>query len=204
MTEYKFGIQYEIIISKPLDIYFDILKINRDTGIKIKFVTKDNLHKIIIVPYICFESQIFENTKFKNYINEVKNVLHSNICDNISNNILEDLKNLKYYMTFFYSKYIKHNNIPKTNNDKENILENIKYKIFENDDYLYEIKCIESDLLNIVSLNESQKVMIEKISKHPKIKNIILYNGMNLYFESYNKTSYDLNTFDKNLNDTCY
>jgi hypothetical protein len=189
-----YGIQYEIYLSKPLDLYNDVLPMCIQARKMIQYEEKCN--KLVLIPYGELYERFYSNPLARTWaqaldINDYKQ----------KQNPTPEMK--EFYHVKMYSGY-KHepiepigteelnsisekiNELEKINGWSKEIAQLYKIKniqsIVQDQEYFNKIKSIEQSLINVVLTPEEDK-LIQMVLSNELVKSAgIISSGINLYF----------------------
>lgn len=201
-----YSIQYEIILNKEIDFYNDLLPIWINTRSRIEMEN----NKLIVIPNKNLDKQLYHNSIFNEYIKQNDEasyqIKYTNEDQIINNKYLMVNHYSKYVKNNYnlpepmneeeYKKLVeKYQDICKKVNDN-NIttdeflnLEREKTKLFDqlkvqriihNSEFFEEIKNLEKNLINQITLTDEQNEFIQKVINHPKLEGLINWHGLNL------------------------
>jgi len=201
-----YGIQYEIILNKEIDFYNDLLPIWISTRSRIEMEN----NKLIVISHGSFNKQLYHNSIFNEYVeqnNEASyQIKHTNEDQIINNKYLMVNHYSKYVKNNYnlpepmneeeYKKLVeKYQDICYKVNDNAIstneylYLEGKKTKLFDelkvqriiyNSEYFEEIKNLEKNIINQITLTNEQNEFIQKVITHPKLEGLINWHGLNL------------------------
>lgn len=105
---FHYGLQYEINLIKPVDLYNDILSIciGVRNMIQYNITGLDKVSKLIIIPLKNLDKRFQNQEHTKKYINSLSRIKYNGTHMNRSTNQEE----FKYYDVKIYNDYIKNNN----------------------------------------------------------------------------------------------
>jgi hypothetical protein len=192
-----YGIQYEIYLSKPLDLYNDVLPMCTQVRKMIKY--EESANKLVLISYGDLSGRFYSNPLARTWAQ----ILDINDYEQ-KQNPTGQMK--EFYDVKIYSGY-KHeqiepigseelNSISKKINKLEEIngwtkelyelhkIKNIQ-SIVQDSDYFNKVKSIEESLTNVVLTAEEDK-LIEMILSNELVKSAgVISSGINLYFGFY-------------------
>ncbi len=197
-VDIEYGISYQIILNHPIDYYSELLPICIKCRIMIELeefkqshlLKKEKIYKLTLFPMKEFDEQLYKHQLFKDYF-------HS--CVDFFEDYMEEDK---YKLVRDYTYYVKNNNNlpPPMNkeeylqlwnkfihmNDNESFSKNFSIvyrdfkiqRIIHNEEKMNEIKSLEQELLNLVTLTEKQKEIIDIVLE--ELKGNVNWHGLRL------------------------
>lgn len=207
---YEYGVQYEIHLSKPLDLYDDILPICSHVRSMLEYDAYKQ--KIIVINSNKLSNRHYDQPLFNNYrrcLNDAHYV-HFNKETYIKklNGKEEEWKEIEDFINVSkYYRFIKHSNIKVVSVEEllvmKEMYEKMRLKCDEMDrdesikfnelkreieiqmlvidqEYFNKIMELERELCNVVKLKQEELDLIKRVEMHPKLEGIISYSGLEL------------------------
>ncbi len=197
-VDIEYGISYQIILNHPIDYYSELLPICIKCRIMIELeefkqshlLKKEKIYKLTLFPMKEFDEQLYKHQLFKDYF-------HS--CVDFFEDYMEEDK---YKLVRDYTYYVKNNNNLPPPMNKEEYLQlwnkfiqmnddnygcfnedyDIVYRdfmiqrIIHNEEKFNEIKSLEQELLNLVTLTETHKEIIDNVLE--ELKDNVKWHGL--------------------------
>ncbi len=192
------------------DFFSDLLPIWIDTRtrIEMEFDKIYGRYKLIIIPYKAFDKELIKNKLFNQYVDqntnckyskelteeEVKNLLFFNVCQyskfikhnlNLPKKMTEDefkilVESWKIIQNV-RTAFLGEKECIEIETERNDLFYKLKFqRVIHDQEYFEQIKNLEKELIEQVSLNQQQIALINSIISHPKLEGLVGWHGLGL------------------------
>ena len=166
------GLQYEVYLNKPLDLYDYVLPLCIKTRRMIRYDECNN--KLVLISHKELNKRFHENVK-KHRMDDVQPDWDVHIYSQIKYKSVEPMDDDSY------NELVMEINECDYGFYELKQLEKIQ-SLVRNKDYFEQIKLVEQLLTDVV-LNENERKCVERILSDDKIENLIISSGVNFIIE---------------------